>query len=368
MQIKSLSLTNWRNFLDKKIDFNSTIVLIGKNGRGKTNILESIYLLATTKSFRTTNNSQLINWQADFCRVEGKIETREKEKSKIELVINKNPERKFQKKGKINGAPKKLLDLLGVLKVVLFSPEMIEMIYASPVSRRRYLDSVLVITDHKYAANLFNFNQVLKRRNKLLNRIQAGLSHTQELDFWDSELAKSGAYIILRREALVDFYNQKLPSAYQEISDNPREEMRLKYLNSLMRKEKKSLKLLIKNYQQALIEKRVKEIEIGATLVGPQRDELIFVLNDKKIADYGSRGEFRSAILALKMVEINYLAEISQGSLPVLLLDDVFSELDENRRHKLAKIIKNIQAIITTTDIEHLDPSLQKMAKIIRLE
>lgn len=368
MKVKSIRLINWRNFLDKKIDFNSTIVLLGKNGQGKTNILESIYFLATTKSFRTINNRELINWNEDFCRVEGEIEGENNNNFKIELIINKNPQRKFQKKAKINGAPQKLIDVLGTLKVVLFSPEMIDLISGSPALRRRYLDSVLAITNHKYAKNLLVFAQVLKRRNKLLSMIQQGRAKESELDFWDEELIRAGCYIILRRAQLIKFYNQYLPKAYGDIGGEAKEHLRLKYLNGLIKENQKiTSDELAKKYRYALAEKRNREIEFETTLVGPQRDEIIFVLSDKKLQTFGSRGEYRSVILAIKLTEIEYLKKIAQGEKPVLLLDDVFSELDEMRRHKLAEVLKNIQAIITTTDLSHLEPSLQKKAKIITL-
>lgn len=369
MKIKSINLSSFRNFLDKKIDFNSRVFIVGKNGRGKTNILEAIYFLSTTKSFRTANNFQLINWDADFCRVEGEISTEENPDIKIELVINRNPQRKFQKRAKINNAPKKLIDVLGTLKVVLFSPEMIEIIYGSPALRRRYLDAVLSITDHRYAKTLINFNQVLKRRNKILSMIAQHRAKKDQLDFWDQQLVNDGALIILRRLNLINFYNRHLPKAYQDISGRPANKLRLKYLNSLIRDQQKiTQEEIIKNYQGMLLSKRDREIEFGTTLSGPQRDEIIFVLNDRSITTFGSRGEYRSAILATKMVEIDYLTGASDGDKPIMLLDDVFSELDEERRQKLHQLISRIQTIITTTDLSHLEPSLREEAKIIKLD
>jgi len=368
MRIKSLKLTNWRNFLDKKIDFNSKVFIVGKNGQGKTNILEAIYFLSTTKSFRTNNNFQLINWHKDLCRVEGKISIKENPDIKIELVINRNPQRKFQKRAKINNVPKKLIDVLGTLKVVLFSPEMIEIIYGSPVLRRRYLDAVLSITDHRYAKTLISFNQALKRRNKILSMIAEGKAKKDELPFWDQQIISDGSFVILRRLNLINFYNHYLPKAYQDLSNDLRDKLRLKYLNSLLPDQQKiTQKEIIKNYQKMLVAKRDREIEFGTTLSGPQRDEIIFVLNNRSISSFGSRGECRSAILATKIVEIDYLVKKSAGDKPIMLLDDVFSELDEERRTKLAKTISGIQAIITTTDLSHIEKNLYQKAKIIKL-
>lgn len=368
MKIKKLKLINFRNFLKREIDFNSTNIFIGDNGKGKTNILESIYFLSTTKSFRTKNNRQLVNWEKDFCRVVGTGENNGNGELTIEVVVNNNPKLGFIKKGKINGVPKKMLDVLGTFKVVLFSPEFIEIVSGSPSLRRRYLDSVLSITDHKYAWSLYQYTQVLRQRNKILGAISLGRAQEDELLFWDKELITYGSYIILRRHNLINFYNKRLAKVYQEISGDSQNQLRLKYLNSMSREEEViAEEKLRKDFQKVVSDKRQQEIRAEATLVGPQRDEMIFVLNDRSAATFGSRGEFRSIVLALKIVETQYVKVRAKGAKPILLLDDVFSELDEGRRHQLASAISGLQTIITTTDLSHIEPTLAKTATIIKL-
>lgn len=367
MRLKSIKLENWRNFLNYKIDFDSITILIGKNGQGKTNILESIYLLATTKSSRAKYNHQLINWKKTFSRVCAEVDDSEKNIKSLEMIINNDPDRKFQKKAKINGVEKRMFGLLGVLRVVFFSPETIEMIYGSPSLRRRYLDVTLSVRDPKYARSLINYNQILKSRNKILSNIFEGKAKIDELGFWDSQIIAEGSNIILRRLDLINYYNDLLPKAYLNVSGKPGESFRLKYLNSLVRDSgKTSEKILKENYKNLIDKKRNQEIENGATIVGPHRDEILFVLNDKDITTFGSRGEYRSAILALKLVEIDFLT-LNHNDKPILLLDDVFSELDEVRRHQLAKAVLGVQTIITTTDLSHLETNLQKKAKVIKL-
>ncbi len=198
--------------------------------------------------------------------------------------------------------------------------------------------------------------------------IAEGNAQRDELDFWDQQIINDGSLVILRRLDFINFYNQKLEKAYQDLSNNLHDQLRLKYLNSLIGNQQNiSQKEIIKNYQKMLINKRDREIEFGTTLSGPQRDEIVFVLNNKNITTFGSRGEYRSAILATKIVEIDYLTIKSAGDKPVILLDDVFSELDEQRRTKLAQTISGIQSIITTTDLSHIEKEFRHQAKIIKL-
>jgi len=376
MKIKSLKLTNFRNFLKLELNFISpTIIIVGPNGRGKTNLLEAIYQAGTTKSFRTIYNTQLINYQADFCRIEILTKPQTDPQFLIEVAINRNPARGFLKKFKINHVTKKLTQALGKIKVVFFSPESLNLITGSPTARRKYLDLLISLVDKKYLRLLLVLFRVLKNRNKLLEAIGEGRSEEGELNFWNKELARVASYIILRRWQVTKFLSSYSQESYREISQKLEDRMRIKYLSRPMESRGDWDKLVADKFQKEIFiimrkmitEKQSQEIAQGRSLIGPQRDNLIFVLNDHDLSAFGSRGEVRSAILALKIAEAQYLAQKSSGEPPVLLLDDVFSELDQMRRKKLLKLINKTQTFITTTELGKIDPALKKKAQIIKL-
>lgn len=352
-----------------------TIIIVGPNGRGKTNLLEAIYQAGTTKSFRTIYNTQLINYQADFCRIEILTKPQTDPQFLIEVAINRNPARGFLKKFKINHVTKKLTQALGKIKVVFFSPESLNLITGSPTARRKYLDLLISLVDKKYLRLLLVLFRVLKNRNKLLEAIGEGRSEEGELNFWNKELARVASYIILRRWQVTKFLSSYSQESYREISQKLEDRMRIKYLSRPMESRGDWDKLVADKFQKEIFiimrkmitEKQSQEIAQGRSLIGPQRDNLIFVLNDHDLSAFGSRGEVRSAILALKIAEAQYLAQKSSGEPPVLLLDDVFSELDQMRRKKLLKLINKTQTFITTTELGKIDPALKKKAQIIKL-
>lgn len=348
MQLNSLSLTNFRNYQQFQLDFSPMTVFVGPNGIGKTNLLEAIYLLATFSSYRTHSNKDLINREETFCRIIGNID-----KKNVEIFMDlQNPARKI----KVNGVSKKAVEALGNLKVVLFSPESLEIVYGGPSQRRRFMNLILSQIDSNYARALISLNRVLANRNHLLQRIKNQLAKVDELEFWDQQLYKINKTIVASRYELINVINKKLADYYQVISDNS-DQLNLKYW--------------VKSEPEDLLEtfclNRNQEIRHCVTLYGPHRDELVITLNNQLIGAGWSRGELRSACLALKMSELDFHKNIS-GQNAVLLLDDVFSELDKNRRSKLLKLVANQQTIITTTDIDHLDRSIIKRAKVVELK
>lgn len=365
MRINSIKLTNFRNWTDYSLDFKDVTILIGKNGVGKTNLMEAVWFLSTGKSWRTNKDSEAVNWESDLALIEGKIKG--VKDTKINLAIQRNPtkERPSPKILKINNSKKRLLDLLGHLPGVLFSPESLQILDGAPGLRRRFLDILLSQMNHKYALALLEFNKVLKERNKLLFHLKhrrakpdpsRSRQEADELDFWDDKLVELSGKIIKERQAAIKFMNQKLTDIYQEISGT-----------------KETLKLVYKasvepdNMAQLLVAVREREIEQTSTLYGPHRDDFVILLDKRDITTFGSRGEYRSALLALKISELNYLRDKIDDE-PILLLDDIFSELDADRRMHLAKIVLGQQTVITTTDLGHIEKNLREKAKIVEIE
>lgn len=354
--LKSLFLNTFRNYDKFALDFSKTTILIGPNGIGKTNIIEAIYLLSTGRSWRTNHDNEVVNWETGVSRIIGEIAN--EEKIKLEMIIQRTPSTEYPqtKLVKINDVRKKLTDILGRLPQVLFSPEEIHLIDGAPSLRRRFLDILLCQIDKKYTLALLDLAKIIRGRNKLLYFIKIGRSKEDELAFWDEKLVALGSFIIKKRQKVIEFLNQNLSEIYQNIAGT-KENLRLKYRATVDPE----------NFAEMLVAGREREIENTATLFGPHRDDIVFLLDGKDITTFGSRGEFRSTVLALKMAELEYLTK-EKGEKPLLLLDDIFSELDKNRRLHLAKIVEGQQTIITTTDLDHIEKGLREKAKIIELK
>lgn len=353
--LKSLILTNFRNYSKFSLDFAKTTIIIGPNGIGKTNIVEALYLLSTGRSWRTNRDNECVRWDGEVARIVAELNNSE---SRIEMVIQKTPtpEHPQTKLVKINGVKKKLTDILGKLPTVLFSPEEIHLIDGAPMLRRRFLDILLCQIDKKYTLALLDLAKIIRGRNKLLYYIKIGKSKEDELDFWDEKLVVLGSFIIKKRQVTIARINEELTKKYQEIS-GAGETLQLKYKPTVEPE----------NFADILVAQREREIEATATLFGPHRDDLVFLLENKDITTFGSRGEFRSAVLAVKVSELEFLAK-EKGERPLLLLDDIFSELDKNRRMHLAKIVEGQQTIITTTDLDHIEKGLREKARMVELE
>lgn len=355
--LKSLSLENFRNYEKYSLNFAKTTILIGPNGIGKTNIIEAIYLLSTGRSWRTSRDNQLIKWDNDVALIKSVIKS-DKE-TEIEIALQRIPSNDYPKTKflKINGVKKRLIELLGRMPTVLFSPEEIQLIEGTPSLRRRFLDILLCNLNRSYALNLIEYLKVLKGRNKLLYYLKIGKSKLDEMKFWDEKLVTLGSEIISKREELIRNLNANLTITYEVISGE-KETLQIKY--------KKSVEA--ENFRDTIIGQRDREVDSALTLFGPHRDDLIFLLDNRDISTFGSRGEYRSVILALKIEELAYLKKNIDDVEPILLLDDIFSELDATRRLHLAKIISGQQTIITTTDFDHIEKGLRDKAKIVELK
>lgn len=363
MKILSLKLSNFRSWADYQLDFSDVTIFIGPNGIGKTNIMESVYLASTGRSWRTSHDNEMTNWGQDFSRVTIDIE-KENNDHKLELFWSTGE--KLIKQLKINDVKHRLIDLLGVVPAVLFSPETIELLNGAPALRRRFLDILLSQTNRQYALNLLEYHKVLRERNKLLSILKnrkgkadpsrlGSQAEADELDFWDGKLVELGIDIISARQEAINYFNKSLSADYEKISGKP-QKLVLRYKASVDPAR----------FAEILIANREREIEQASSAYGAHRDDFLFILDSREVAEFASRGEFRSVILALKMAELEYLS-YKIGEKPILLLDDIFSELDADRRMHLAKIVSGQQTIITTTDLDHIEKGLRAKAKIIDL-
>jgi len=352
--LKALNIKGFRNIKDLKIDninTNKTQIFLGMNGQGKTNILEAIFLLALTKSFRAKTNEELIGFEDDFCQIDGELE----DEKKMQIIITKNPK---QKALRINGVKKKVTEFMGNFNAILFTPEDLSQFSFSPNLRRRYLDITLTQVDSKYLEVRMKYQEILKQRNALLKSIQEGKAKASDGIYWDEQLVELGYQITDKRNEFINSITKTLNKHYKSISRGGHE-IKPVYV----RGSKSETKEEFFEKMQVQFENDVRG---GNTRIGPHRDDLLFEIDGKDMSLYASRGEWRSLILALKLAEMEFIEE-KKGSKPILLLDDVFSELDEFRQNYLLETLSGVQTFITTTHDEFLKKNEDDI-EIIKIE
>lgn len=340
MFLKSIKLTNFRNYSKVNVDFDQVTLFIGNNAQGKSNLLEAIYFLATTKSQRVEKDAQLIKDGENFTTVAGEFGG-----VRLDVGIH-TQDGVFTKRVKVNGIPKRVVDYIGNLVVVMFSPEDINLVAGPPSLRRWHIDLTLTQIDRDYKLALTEYSEVIVSRNRILKRIkEAGLSGSHELDFWDKKALETGMVVSLKRQELFDFINE----AEKSLS-----KFSFEYLPSLLSTEKS-------------MEYLPREIAAATSLIGPHRDDFIFKLNRRDLRYFGSRGEQRTAVLDLKLTELEYINQIKKTR-PVLLLDDIFSELDEQHRVYVVSVINRQQTILSAVGTENIPGDFLKSVKVIRVE
>ncbi len=347
LHIARIYLKQFRNLKDTDLLLNANVnIFWGMNGQGKTNLLEGIYLLAMGSSPRAFNDSEMICWNKDYFFVKGIIED---EHEIYTLSVGYGGGRK---KINLNGQLlDRIKDLLGRFLVVYFTPEDLQLIKGPPGLRRRFFDQEISLLFPLYYDNLQRYRTVLQQRNNLLKEYREKKSSNGALEPWNIQLAALGAQIINKRIEVLDELRPILMAKYSHIADKD-EILGMEYHPSLPLSPQASLTEWENALTMALERRQNEEIMRGTTLVGPHRDEVTLFLNGKELRNFGSQGQQRSAVLALKLAELEYIGRI-RGKKPVLLLDDVFSELDNRRRAALIDTIKdNIQTIITTTDMD----------------
>jgi DNA replication and repair protein RecF len=330
MYLRKLRLQSFRNYGLKELELGERTLVVGENGAGKSNLLEGIVLLARGSSFRAGRIEEMVKWGETVGRVKGRVKS-EDEVVDLEVVLTA-----AKAKYLVNGVARRRMDVVGKLVVVLFRPEDLWLIEGSPAERRGWLDEVLAGVDREYLRSLLSYEKGLRRRNKILDLIRDGEVSRTQLAFWDGLLVREGAVLTDKRWELAGAVNQYWQKAGNNLS--------LEYDASGISEAR-------------LAQYKDEEVAAGYTLVGPHKDDLIFKSSvsstsstSSDLAIYGSRGEQRMAVLWLKMAELQF-AESRLGERPVLLLDDIFSELDEKHRHLVMGLIDKQQTMMTATEV-----------------
>ena len=314
----------------------STNIFYGDNAQGKTNILEAVYLSGTTKSHRGTKDRDMIQFGENESHIETIVE-----KNGIKYQIDMHLKKNSPKGIAINKIPiRKASELFGIINIVFFSPEDLNIIKNGPGERRRFIDLELSQLDKVYLNNLSNYNRIVNQRNHLLKEIDYNKSALETLDIWDMQLIQYGSKIIERRQKFIEEINEIISNIHKKLTGN-REDIKIIY-------EPNNGAL---SFEQALLKNKEKDLRIKSTSVGPHRDDIAFLVGDIDIRKYGSQGQQRTAALSLKLSEIE-LVKKSIHDTPVLLLDDVLSELDKHRQNYLLDSIHDIQTLITCTGVD----------------
>lgn len=359
MYIKKLTLKDYRSYKDRTFEFSENInILVGKNAQGKTNVLEAIFFMILGKSFKTSKEKEVIAWENESSYIKGEFQKKYRE-VEIEMFFDKNS----KKTVKIDGISiKKIGELMSQVNGVFFSPDELKLIKESPEERRRFMNVVLSQTNKRYFYMLGRYEKVLANRNKLLKECKSLDVLKDTIDIWDRALAELAGKIYKERENFIKEITPFAQKAHEYLSGG-RENIRIEYKSSFNGEdyEQKMIKLLGKNIE--------KDFKLGFTTVGTHRDEIDIYLNDVEVKTYGSQGQQRTVALSLKLAELEFIKN-KIGEYPLLLLDDVFSELDEERRKKLLKFASKTQTIITCTEfnenINNLNGKIIKIEKIVK--
>ncbi len=401
MYLSRLHLEHFRNYRELDLCFSAPVTLVqGRNGQGKTNLLEAVYYLATSKSRHARTEREAVDRTAaaepiPYARIRGEV-VRRGESTTLEILFTlRGDGLNYTKQIRVNGAPKRSMDLIGHLRAVLFLPEDLTLIAGSPSERRRYVDIALCQIDRSYCQTLSRYQKVVTQRNSLLKQLQEreqadSHSAAAQLSFWDDQLIELGTQVLARRHT---YLAQLAPIARRiqaELSQE-QEQLALLYLPSFnsglysdadYRRLREGEEIgaveivgleveaatIGRRFRERLESRRGVELKAGSSLYGPHRDELVFLVNGWNLRTYGSRGQQRTGALALKLAELQAMAEAT-GEKPVLLLDDVMSELDAQRRAALLKALADVrQGIVTTTNWAQFSREFQQEAQLLQIE
>lgn len=377
MRIHRLHLSAYRNFRNLDLELAPGVsIFVGDNAQGKSNLLEAIYLLATMRGLRAETDAQMIRRESledviPAARVVAEAQTREEPlKLEVTVVARPGPQGPIATKTvKVNGVPKRLSDAVGRLTAVLFTVEDLDLITGSPSERRRFLDVALAQVDHAYAAARSRFERVLLQRNHLLKRIREGEARPDELAFWDEELARDGGLILQRRAAALASLNAMARESHASLA--PGDELSVLYQPRLDGDTFDLADATVEEasaaYASALRRSLGRDVPAGMTLQGPHRDDVLITLNGLPASAYASRAQQRTIALALRLAEARLLTD-RRGEPPVLLLDDILSEMDAGRRESvLASLAGTEQILITGTDWDRFTPEFRLAAEIFEI-
>lgn len=354
MILQGISLQHFRSYAQSTFTFSpQTTVILGPNTAGKSNLMEAIFLLSTGKSFKAEKDTQMIMFSHAMGRVKGQIQD-EGEKEQLEVVIaeatGELSSRSYTKRFLVNGVPKRRTDFAGILPALLFVPSDLDIIISSPSQRREFLNTVLEIIDRQYRVSLTSYEKALRQRNALLDVVkETGIRNDEQFAYWDHLLIEHGSYVTRKRQEFIDYCNESKKTLL---------ECRVNYDKSIISQER-------------LEQYRGPEIGAGVTLVGPHRDDFYVEIPQGETMQnarfFGSRGQQRLVVLQLKLLQLSYI-EKTLGKRPLLLLDDIFSELDEQHIKDVLSIVSKQQTILTTTHKEFLQSELGEDVKLIELD
>ena len=352
MIVKSVEFSNFRNYDLLKLHFDEgTNILYGDNAQGKTNILEGIYLSGTTKSHKGSKDKEMIQFEKEESHIRSIVKKNEKE-YRIDMHLRRNGTKGVA----VNKVPiKKASELFGILNIVFFSPEDLNIIKNGPSERRRFIDCELCQLDKLYLSDLSRYNKVLNQRNKLLKDINFRHDLIDTLPMWDVQLLECGRNIIKKRKEFISEINEIVKDIHSKISGG-KEELTLIYepnIDDIF-------------FEDELLKNKNRDLKLCQTTVGPHRDDILFSIKGIDIRKYGSQGQQRTSALSLKLSEIDFVKK-SINSTPVLLLDDVLSELDSNRQNYLLNSITDIQTMITCTGLEEFVRNRFEINKVFQV-
>lgn len=352
MYIKNLKLSNFRNYDNLSIDFDNGInILYGDNAQGKTNILEAIYFCGTTKSHKGSKEKEIIKIDKKEAHIKMLLD-RDNVSHKIDMHLKRN-----KKKGvAINGIPiRKTSELFGIINIVFFSPEDLNLIKNGPAERRKFIDFELCQLDKVYLHNLTNYNKILVQRNNLLKQISFNSNLLDTLSIWDKQLVKYGISLIERRSKFIKQLNEIVYGIHKKLSGG-NESLILKYEPNVT----------VEDFENRLLSVREKELRTQVTSIGPHRDDMDFLIGDIDLRKFGSQGQQRTCALSVKLAEIELVKKVINNK-PVLLLDDVLSELDSKRQNYLLESIDGIQTILTCTGLDEFVNSRIEFNKVYHI-
>lgn len=362
MRLTHLSLFNFRNYVRLELDLPPGVtILLGDNAQGKTNLLEAVYYLATSRSPYAGADREIVNWLSaeqeplPYARLVGRV-ARADTTVLLEIIISQQSENgsRYQKQVRLNGVGKRAMDLLGQLNVVLFLPQDVDLVSGPPALRRRYLDAMLCQVDAHYCRTLAGYNQIVTQRNALLRDMGERGGDPGQLAFWDERLTGLGSYLVAQRQEAISVLDELAHDIHAQLTDGL-EQLHLQYFPSVDLQNERTAAEIQSAYEAQLRGLRPRELGAGVTLAGPHRDEMRFLIDGMDAGIYASRGQQRTAALAIKLAEVALMRRAT-GEQPLLLLDDVLSELDVHRRQFLLGVLAGgqQQAVITTTDLQSL--------------
>ncbi|MGH2460580.1 MAG: DNA replication/repair protein RecF [Chloroflexota bacterium] len=367
MHLRRLSLAHFRNYARLDLDLApDTTIVYGDNAQGKSNLLEAIFYFATMRSFRARGDRDLLSWGvADdpfaFTRIAARVERRG-EPQDLEIILREEPRRNdgeaptpvLTKRIKLNDVPRRAIDVIGTMTAVMFSPQDLELVEGAPHLRRRYLDVTISQADRAYCRSLAHYHRVVLQRNHLLRAIRDQGAGSDQIHFWNREMITAGSYIVGQRLATIRALGEASRRSYGELSGDD-DSLAVGYKSSVFHGEVgpgAASDGIASLFEARLAELRSREVKLGVSLVGPHRDDLTFQLGGHDVSAFGSRGQQRTVALALKLAEAEHLHH-QTGERPIVLLDDVLSELDPSRRQRvLASVAPGQQLLLTATDAE----------------